>query len=263
MIGASPCLSILVLTEDAGSKQTRGREKFDTVRLLAQRMLQLVVSDAQTHRIEWTPANERARMAMRGPAWKTPNHFDRVELMQAIATKLLERDGFVVFHIDGDKTWGRRAESENAAKFDAMVRLPVTRIVREQLGKHHAPGAALDEAVSECVRRLVPLVPFYSIEAWLFQNTQIARERCEEGCGAHLDVIDAWRRDRALLGEISQPKEALCFRDRHNLALAREQFPADDVFKREGQSFEAAVLSLLEVPGLQQCLERTRDFVAP
>lgn len=259
MIGRAPCLSILVLTEDAGSKQDQGRAKFETVRYVAQRMLQLVVSDVQTHRIEWTPVNERARMAMRGPAWKTPSHYDRVELLQAIATKLLESDGFVFFHIDGDTTWGRRGESENASKFPDLVRLPVARIVRERLQRRFEPGAALDEAVSERVARLVPLLPFYSVEAWLYQNTRVARERCLDGCGLHLAVIDEWARDRALLGELTRPKEALCVRDRYNLDLARDGFPADDVFKNEGGSFEAAVLSLLAVPGLQSCLERTRD----
>lgn len=106
------------------------------------------------------------------------------------------------------------------------------------------------------MRRLRQLVPFYSIEAWLYQNTAEARRLCEASCGRHLDKIASWEAVRGDLDEEPQPKEQLCLRGEHNLRLATAGFPAEDALKTD-KSYAAAVMDLLECPDLCTALART------
>lgn len=260
-MNAPPCLSILVLTEDAGSASDAGREKFEIVRIVVQRMLQLVVAGVQTHRIEWRPANDRARLAMRGPMWKSTggaSHADQVELRRLIARTILEPRGYVLFHIDGDRPWSDRQTSENVAKFDQLVALPVTRIVRDELLRRGLAADALDGEVRRLLQRLIRVTPFYSIEAWLYQNLRVLRALCEARCGRHLALLDAWSADRAQIDEVTKPKESLCVRDKHNLSLARDQFPAEEALAAE-RSYAETVWALVGLDELQRALEATRE----
>lgn len=102
------------------------------------------------------------------------------------------------------------------------------------------------------------MTPFYSIEAWLYQNTKRVRELCERRCGKHLQLIDGWQRDRRALEEIEQPKKQLCIRNDENHELA-ETFThqlADELYLLE-QSFHATVERLQACPGLQPALRAT------
>lgn len=100
-------------------------------------------------------------------------------------------------------------------------------------------------------------MPYYSIEAWLYQNTREGARLCAQGgCSQHLDPFRQWELDRGLLDEVEQPKEQVCFRSAHNARLAAEGFPADAVFAAD-KSFAAAVTSLLESAELCQALALT------
>jgi hypothetical protein len=250
-------LSILILTEDSA------KDSHETITALAKKMLDLVVPRCGTHRIEFEPQNALARQAMRGNLWKSKNPRDRqklVDLRQSIATKLVEGKlvegetvpGFVLFHVDGDRSWAEQKLSENVALFETFIRIYVEPIVTNALTKRGILGE-----LHARMMRLRRLTPFYSIEAWLYQNTAEARRRCAEACGRHLDRIAAWEADRGLLDELYKPKEHLCFGASHNLGLATTRFPAEDAF-RANKSYCAAVMDLLACADLCAALERTR-----
>lgn len=247
----SPCLSILLLTEDSG------RDSHETLRALVKKMLLLVDPACQTQpqRIELCPQPERAARAMHANIWKSRSPRDRfklVDLRETIATKLLEEDGFVFFHFDGDRPWGERTESENVARFDEFVRAYVEPIVEDRLRRR----GVLEEKPLR-MERIRPLVPFYSIEAWLYQNTTEGAHLCQErGCGRHVELFAEWARDRARLDEVVRPKSEVCFKAERNRHLAEHGFPAQEVFAAD-RSFAATVISLLDCEDLCAAIART------
>ncbi len=252
MIGHSKLLSVMVLTEDSGAGA------YDTVHALAKELLKLLVPGVRTHRIDFKPLDdENARRAMHANLWKSTNPLDQPSirlLIRSIITELLKDTGFVLYHIDGDRPWSERDSSENVRGFRSRMLPPIEAGVRFQLQRqpHDAqePGKRM--------KRLQLVVPFYSIEAWLYQNTREAGRLCEqEGCGqCYPQKLAAWEQDRASLDEVTQPKNALCVQDKHNARLASSGFPAQEAYDAEA-SFHYAVLQLLECDELTTALERT------
>lgn len=212
--------SLLVVTEDSGA------DGHATVVEVLKRMLRLLVPDYQTQRVGFEPSNRDAQRAIRGPRWKSTEPRDQrdlTELFRTIATKLLRDDGFVFFHVDGDRPWAERDKSENVAKFDAVVRTRVRQVLRAQKG-------ATAESVEQRMRRLLLLAPFYSIEAWLYQNTTAAVRLCHEHHrGRDADRFQAWAQDRTALDDVMAPKKETCLAATHNLALAGTGFPSQAV----------------------------------
>lgn len=245
-------LSLLVLSED-------GFSAFETLRALAPKLLRLVHPHAATHRIRFEPG-EKTRSITQGNLWKSKDrwhHAARADLLQELATKILEDDvpGYVLFHVDGDRPWNQRESSENVQKFDAFVqRLGPT--VADVLKRRGLPSTETD--VQARLRRICRLTPFYSIEAWLYQNTERARVLCQRRCGKHLEIISRWEADRRQLDEFSQPKGHLCFGNHENLELATSftHELANELY-RLGQSFYATVERLQSCPGLEDALRAT------
>jgi hypothetical protein len=242
----------MVLTEDSGTGA------YDTVRALAKEMLKLLVPGVQTHRINFKPLeDENARRAMHANLWKSTNPLDqpnRLLLIRSIITELLKSNGFVLYHIDGDRPWSEHESSENEHEFKSRMLLPIEAGVRAYFQRHPHDGAA---APSERMKRLRLLVPFYSIEAWLYQNTREASRLCEEGgCKQCPAKLSDWEKDRASLDEEVRPKDKLCFQDKHNAHLASPGFPAREVYDA-GTSFARTVDGLLECDELTTALERT------
>ncbi|HZI11963.1 MAG TPA: hypothetical protein VE153_16375 [Myxococcus sp.] len=246
MSSGSKLLSVMVLTEDSGE------DAYATVHALAKEMLKLLVLGVRTDRVDFKPlADPNARRAMHANLWKSTNRFDQPNitlLIRSIATELLKDAGFVLYHIDGDRRWSQRESSENVREFDRRILQPIKAAIATRF-----PGSAADERI----KRLRLLAPFYSIEAWLYQNTREARQLCtEEGCGSCGPKLDAWEANRASLDEVEQPKEALCLRDKHNARLAASSYPASAVDGAEA-SFAHAVMGLLECDELTSLLQRT------
>ena len=244
-------LSVMVLTEDSGAGA------HDTVRALAKEMLKLLVPGVRTHRIDFKPLeDESARRAMHGNLWKSTNPLDQPHirlLIRSLITELLKPEGFVLYHIDGDRPWSEQESSENVREFYSRMLAPIEAGVRAffQRQPHEA------SAPGERMKRLRLLVPFYSIEAWLYQNTREATRLCAEtGCKQCHGKLAAWEQERASLDEVIRPKKQLCFQDKHNAHLATSGFPAQEVFEARA-SFEHAVMTLLECDELTEALKRT------
>ncbi|MCK6589196.1 MAG: hypothetical protein L6Q76_16615 [Polyangiaceae bacterium] len=224
---------------------------------------------ARTHRIVLEPQDESAKRAMRGNLWKSTRPSDRskiIDLGRSIAAKLLEEDGpgFVFFHVDGDRVWSERTTSENVEKFDAFVRdfvrQTLDNVLRRKRRKAGEPlnEEALQHEIETALSRLFRLTPFYSIEAWLYQNTVEARRLCGLHCGKHISAISEWEKDRSLLDEVLKPKskEFSCLEDRHNIVLAENGFPAESAFGA-GKSYAHAVMAMLDSKELLGALAST------
>lgn len=111
----------------------------------------------------------------------------------------------------------------------------------------------LDEKLS----RLFPIVPFYCIESWLFQNTDVAvRISRDKYQGRDIEQFVAWRKDRSALDEVDRPKEAVCLKAKHNLELAQGDYPARDVYDA-GRSYTTCVDQLSECGALKALLNAT------
>jgi hypothetical protein len=242
-------MRILLLSEDA-SKDAR-----PTLEALVKKMLRLVDEQCRTNALRFEPPEEATAVITRANLWKSAkpaDHQKTVALCRMLATKLAEQPaGFVLFHIDGDRRWSERAKSENCAKFDRLIRARVRDVL-----VHEKPDWTAAE-LDRCMARLVLLVPFYSIEAWTYQNTQRARTLCREHHGGRdVDRFEAWERDRAALDEVEQPKHATCLADRHNRDLAENAFPHREACAA-GTSLAAAVEALSACTDLRDALHAT------
>ena len=221
--------SLLLLTEDSG------RDAHATHEALVRSMLRLIAPDHDARAIAIEPANDAQRDAMRGNIWDSTKADDRprkIALVRSIATRLCESNLHVVlFHYDGDRRWNDRDTCARHATFEKHIVTPVARLIVNRT----------DEQRSRALARLITIVPFYSVEAWLYQNTAVALRLCEKHHGAqHAATFTQWATDRGALDEEHKPKDAACLSDKFNLALATEHFPAKKVVA-VGKSFHAAV----------------------
>ncbi|WP_437774385.1 hypothetical protein [Sorangium sp. So ce1097] len=245
--------SLLVLGEDSGEGAHQ------TLVALAKKIFRLVDSNYDWQHIRFEPPEDPSiRLVLRGNEWKNRNHPKRRDLMGYIATKLLEGDrAFVLYHIDGDRTWAARETSENVEKFSDFIQIDVRRFIEHRLRQSgRAPVGELT------LSQLLLLVPYYSIEAWLFQNTRAGARLCEENpaCqGKHVAMFRAWAEDRSILDEVLKPKEQVCLKGQHNRKLA-EGLDVDDVAAvyYAGKSLHHAVESLHQNAALLAALAATR-----
>lgn len=261
-------LAVLILTEDRGSD---GGSAFATVTAITKKLLQQVDPDCNTHRINFTPANDDARKLLAGNNFnsheKDARHF---RLYQLIAAQLRLEDGFVVHHFDSDCTWQER---DRSAPLDAKpVQREILGHVRELLRappstrarrRDVAPPPLTDAAIDAMLARYLRLVPYREIEAWLYQNTTralgFACKRPQCGC---TERLEQWRTDRALLDEHPDPPAALpCVGKRHNSELI-EGFPTAEVYAA-GKSLAATVDAMFECGALLDAIERTHRQPAP
>lgn len=269
MVSGPPAAVFVLLTEDTS------RQADETLRRVARHLLQAVRETLQTHRLRFEPAEDVQRPILAANRWKSAGGRDEPkvrDLCQWIATKLSRReDGaprFVLFHYDGDRVWPQRESCENADKFERRIRAGVRNALvappqRLPLRKGGAPvGAPVApksaEEVECLLRRLVEVVPFYSMEAWLFRNFEVAKANCQRHrCGGeHVPLLEAWQRGQPMLDEVPMPKEALCFRDEANAELAGPGFPAADLYLAETSFYETAE-RLRQSPQLVEALEQT------
>ncbi len=249
------CASFLILTEDSAERAVA------TISTVVRRILVYLEPATQTQRLELRPLdeNDKGILAMHGNVWKSgKQHVQRqkVALVRAIASKLREDGGFAVFHFDADTAWANRDACANQRDFE-MLRLNVEQLLRATLShREHLPLTELE--IGRSMRKLIPLVPFWCIESWLYQETSSGARHCHErGCGQHRQQFEAWEKDRGALDEVERPKELVCFRDTHNARLA-QGFPVAFVYDAQ-KSFAKAVADFLACDDLLDALAQTWD----
>ncbi|NOJ93276.1 hypothetical protein HMI51_10075 [Corallococcus coralloides] len=111
------------------------------------------------------------------------------------------------------------------------------------------------------MNRLKRIVPFYSIEAWLFQNTRKAIHLCKQHYGRHYaEQFQRWGQERHTLDEVRKPKEQVCLGAKHNHALTSATFPTRDVYTA-GCSFASVLDDFRQDKELCEALQQT--YTAP
>jgi hypothetical protein len=224
----TPTLSVLVLTEDNGA------DAHATITAIVRKMLLLLEPRLDMQRLSFGRADERARAGMGFNFYKSRNPRDRdkqVSLVQAIARHLLIADGptAVFVHIDGDGPWSRHHPEhlcDNVLRFREKVLEPVQALLTRQ-------------GCSQYLEHLALLVPFWSIESWLFQNTRVALELCRQHHPRYaraVPLFTGWQQTPEALDEQERPKDAVAFGSRFNRELAEQEFPAGRL-KKLGLSF--------------------------
>ncbi|WP_147443657.1 hypothetical protein [Corallococcus sicarius] len=256
-------MSILLLTEDSGS------EAFETFKKLAKEILKQVDEHTQTQptRLSFEPVrNEAALRALQANVWKSDKARDRpkqVELVRTLATQLLRETGWALFHFDGDRTWAERSSSENVDKFKQLVCDKVQLLILDHLtqkARQEKKPVAQHEVEAQVLRKMARLkrvVPFYSIEAWLFQNTQEAIRLCDlHHGGRDAERFRQWEQERSAIDEVSKPKDQVCLGAKHNQALASVGFPTREAYGA-GCSFAAVVDYFNQDEELRKALQQT------
>lgn len=247
MVNDSAPLSILVLTEDSG------QDGFATMQAFVVAILRSIAPTAQIDLIDIEPTEDaNALRSMRGNRWmdeKTPDsHYYRTTLIQSIATKLGE-GGLVVFHCDGDTSWKKRKESTKKVKFGKLMEAGIRARLRDN-------AKLTPKAIDAAMKRLLIVLPHYSIESWLYQNTEEAIRICRAHyAGKDAAKFQAWEAQRTQLDEELKPKDAVCLKDKHNHALATTNFPFD-VAVAVGKSLKQAVAQFEACTDLQTALMR-------
>ena len=211
-------MRVFLITEDAA------RGAHDVVRRLCRATLSLVDEDADLQQIEWVQLPSVLRPAASPSAWATrgDQQENLRDLVARVAEELLRgQHVFVVWHFDGDQPWstGRR---DNEERFEAVIRRRV---------RHHLSSTSM-----LALERLLTLVPYYSIEAWLFQNSAKLRDELPE---ADQLTVARWQESPHILDDLLKVKDCLGVRDRRNAELARG-WPARQVYG-VGRSFAAVV----------------------
>ena len=224
----------------------------------------------QPERLAFEPVRSKeALQALRGNVWKSGKAHDRqkqVTLRNTIATQLMLDNGWVLFHFDGDRSWANRESSENVGKFRDLIWEKVRQLILIELEKREVRAASpttpgeLEERANLLMTRLKQVVPFYSMESWLFQNTREAVRLCVEHYrGRDVERFNEWEQDRAALDEVLKPKEEVCLGAKHNLELASQGFPAREAHAT-GKSFAAVVQELAQDKELTEALSRTYSY---
>jgi hypothetical protein len=249
--GVRPVASILVLSEDTG-KQIH----FSLVALV-RKMLLLVDSRTMTQKIEYVPSDPDAREALRGKihAGNTDRCYShRLMLAGKIATELGKPEpiGFVVYHSDADRRW---SEARGLDDFPDFVKLRAAVVAR--LG---APRRLRDRVIDESrIERFYLLAAYWELEAWLYQNIDVARRICRQtGCEQHMELFDRWEHSRSDLDELDNTKDSCCLTDRHNQELAEAAFPASAVDGAKA-SFSATVERLRNSSDLRDALRKSYE----
>lgn len=236
---------ILVLTEDKNPEPLRG---------LVRSMLRLVQPNHDKARIDVQGDHPQAQEAATANLAKErrggSGHRRRVEIARAIATEIFIQSNFVFYHIDADRCFSapRRTKPENVEFYESI--LLTVRQHLDALKQKHDDSRPIDDMVC----RVLLLLPYYSIEAWLFQNTRVGRELCKKHHrGQHIASFDTWEQDRGVLDEVEKPKEVGCLNAGYYLDLATREYPSRSVYAAR-KSFAESVDRLSNCEALQSAL---------
>ncbi|MGE0712909.1 MAG: hypothetical protein AB7N76_11495 [Planctomycetota bacterium] len=93
------------------------------------------------------------------------------------------------------------------------------------------------EELEQAMSRLIPLVPYYCIEAWTYQNLAVASAICGAGCprqAEHAKLFQVWATDRSRLDEVAKLPDTMgCLGKGHNQELVAQGYPAQAVIEAE------------------------------
>lgn len=226
-------IQVLVLSEDTG------RDAVATFKALLKRAVN-VYDETGREVVVVRPGEAEEYPRVGSNFWRENSERSadgRRRLCKGIADALA-RGEVVLFHTDADATW--KTQNERLSKdFDDKIRRPARRLL-DDVERRNKPGAGWAEAR---LKRLIHVVPTWSVEAWTYQATHKAIELCETQYGGRdVALFTSWEIDRASLDEVAKPKGRTCLGNKHNAELGAA-IPAAEVFAL-GKSFARFVESL-------------------
>jgi len=235
----------MLLTEDSSE------QAFATLKAVSFELLRLVDPQCRPQKLGIEPVAKEHQPVVRANMWRSTNarhQRQNTDFIRYMATMLSQDTSFVFFHVDGDAQWANRDESKTVEQFENLVVGKIKKLL----------GA---KATTERLGRLFRITPFYSIEAWLFQNTSVAIAICARNY-QHRDIklFEAWSNNRHELDEIEKIKTQTCLASKHNLELAEMGFPAS-IVHGVGKSFAEVVGLLKSSELLVSTLAKTRHPV--
>jgi hypothetical protein len=233
-------LNLVLLTED-GSEYAP-----TTIRTLIERILFYLNGNLDPEQVTYDEPSEDSRWMMIANKWRaqTPP-LDRrvVAFAREIATAISRANGFVLMHHDGDEPYSRRGtrQKQYDDAFDRLVvriaQITATSACRRDASEPPRNPLTLDDVR----RRLLRVIPYYSIESWLIQNRAVASKVCERHHGtAHRGVIESL--SPTDIEDALDPKTSFCVGTGHNAELVRG-FPVETVC-RAGLSLHESVARL-------------------
>lgn len=237
-------ISILLVSEDSAD------DAIPVLKAIVKKMIYLIDGNFKESSRTFEPlASQEARYISHGHLWKSKDKRDwpkQIAFIRALATKLAEGEtSFIFFHVDGDRAW---ETSENGTVCDHVE--PFRRFIAERVShvvsvRPNSQNTA--EAFKEAFHaRTLFIIPFYSIESWLYQNTAMGLELSKKHYqGRDATRFETWAQNPALLDEEIKPKEIICFGSKHNRALAESGFPSSKLYNVVNKSFTRCVDTLL------------------
>jgi hypothetical protein len=110
---------------------------------------------------------------------------------------------------------------------------------------------------------LLVMVPFYSIESWLFMNESAVRNLVRSGKASQADLsrLERLLEQKQGLDEVLKPKEIYSFGSRYNLSLCGSGLNAGRL-AAQSDSFAALLTDWARIPGLPDLLRRTCPWAA-
>lgn len=190
----------VIYTEDSGK---RGPV---VVENLVRRLLLESFPGTQERNIEIRAVGGEPRRAMGAHRWKSRSDPLRRALVNDLATRFTVGD-LVVFHYDGDEPWS----GDSSCKHDAQV-AELLGDVDNRMGREHPEG------------RFLRLVPFYSIESWLYLNRKVVQSLVDLGCAPRtaLEWLDQNRDEAGGYDFVVKPKAECPLGDRCNQNLTEQ-----------------------------------------
>lgn len=231
-------VQVIVLTEDTGESAP------EVIKALVEKMVHFVhgISSVPVPRkmiiVDEQEQASKLAAAMRSNGWK--NRRQQIDFARELANILSRREPtLILLHMDGDCLWSK---SEGGKKGQNVE--PFENDVRPAVLQH-----LVDKKQVERISRLVLLVPYYNIEAWIFQNLtdSIALyEKLPESTPyrkENLRRLRAFEQDRTQLDEQTTLKNFKLLNTRENRLALAQKLPAKKAYA-VGCSFTAAVNKL-------------------
>ncbi len=146
-------MKVIIISEDSS------KHSGSIVTNLFKKSLYLINPNVQIEEICFDESLNQHKVSNRN-VWKSeqgdPLRSQIGEYMQRLTLELLSEDTFVVWHVDGDRSFGDRP-GENEDKFFPFI------------NKYKTVTSPRDgRAVSIDISKIFLMMPYYSIESWLF-----------------------------------------------------------------------------------------------
>lgn len=178
-------VEVLIISED------NGREGVATLANVFSRLVR-VYDDKNRVVVDIRPRDTTLCVAAPSSVWSARNDESRnkVRLLCGRVATELALGRVVLIHADADEIWSKSRKKIKALResFDRNVRNVVEQFL----------AAKNIEQRNVLLKRLLLVIPTWSIEAWTYQSTALAASYCEQSChGAHVQVFEQWAQDRA------------------------------------------------------------------